>query len=154
MTKCPRQFFAYCLSVILMCLLATPRQDTFAQSSLVRSETVRPHPVNLDFEQGVVGQVPTGWDSPTKINYAAELTGEQPKSGKRAALLRSVPSATAAGSEFGNLMQAVDAAPFRGRRVRFRAAVRMEADEPAARAQLWLRVEPIIVFNERGIKTE
>jgi C-terminal processing protease CtpA/Prc len=124
-----------------MCLLATPERDTFAQSGIVRSETVQQHPVNLDFEQGAVGQVPDGWASPTKINYAAELTEEQPKSGKRAALLRSVPSATAAGSEFGNLMQAVDAAPFRGRRVRFRAAVRMEAAEPGARAQLWLRVD-------------
>jgi C-terminal processing protease CtpA/Prc len=125
----------------MVCLLVTPGQDAFAQSSPVRSETVRPRPVNLDFEQGTVGQVPEGWDSPTGINYAAELTEVQPKSGKRAALLSSVAGATAGGPDFGNLMQAVDAAPFRGRRVRFRAAVRMEAAEAGARAQLWLRVD-------------
>ena len=141
MRKCTPQFFAYFVSVVLVCLLATPRQDTVAQSSLVRSEIVQAHPANLDFEQGAIGQVPDGWDSPTKINYAVELTEQQPRSGNRAALLRSVPSAAAAGSAFGNLMQAIDAAPFRGRRVRFRAAVRMEAAEPGARAQLWLRVD-------------
>jgi len=143
MTKCLRRFYAYCLSVILICLLATAGQDTFAQSSPVRSQSVQTHPVNLDFEEGAVGQVPDGWVSPTGINYAAELTEERPKSGRRAALLRSVPGATAGGSPFGNFMQAIDAAPFRGRRVRFRAAVRMEmeAADPGARAQLWLRVD-------------
>jgi hypothetical protein len=35
-------------------------------------------------------------------------------------------------------MQAADAKPFRGRRVRFRAAVRTEA---GARAYLWMRVD-------------
>jgi hypothetical protein len=34
-------------------------------------------------------------------------------------------------------MQAIDATPFRGRRVRFRASVRVES----ARAQLWMRVD-------------
>ena len=140
MRKCISQFFAYFLSGILVCLLASPGQDTLAQSSPVHSEIVHAHPVNLDFEQGTSGQVPDGWNSSTKIDYAAELTEQQPKSGKRAALLRSVPGATG-GSQFGNLMQAIDAAPFRGRRLRFRAAFRVEAAEPGARAQLWLRVD-------------
>lgn len=141
MTTFPSRLLACCLSVILVCLLAAPSRDAFAQSSPVRSETVRPRPFNLDFEQGTVGQVPDGWDSPTGVTYAAELTEVQPKSGKRAALLSSVEGATAAGPVFGNLMQAIDAAPFRGRRVRFRAAVRMEPAEPGTRAQLWLRVD-------------
>lgn len=37
---------------------------------------------------------------------------------------------------FGNVMQSIDATPLRGKRVRFRAAVRAEG-----RAQLWLRVD-------------
>lgn len=131
---------AYCLSVALLVPLAVTPQHTFAQSSLVRSQTVRPHPVNLDFEQeSGSAQTPDGWDLPTKTNYAVELTDVQPKSGKRAALLRSVPS-TQAGSAFGNLMQAIDATPFRGKRVRLRGAVRTESNE-FARAQLWLRVD-------------
>jgi C-terminal processing protease CtpA/Prc len=132
----------YSLSVVLVCLFAIHGQDALAQSSPVRSGTAQSQLVNLDFEQGEVGQVPTGWLSPTKPNYAAELTEEKPKSGKRAALLRSLPNPSADGPPFGNLMQAFDATPFRGHRVRFRAAVRIEGSEPgAARAQLWMRVD-------------
>jgi len=119
-----------------LCLIAAP--NLLAQSSLVQVPNVQPHPVNLDFEQGTLGQLPDGWRCPTVINYGAELTAEQPKSGKYAALLQSKESA-APGSSFGNLMQAIDATPFRGRRVRFRASVRVEGQ--AGRAQLWLRVD-------------
>jgi C-terminal processing protease CtpA/Prc len=140
MRKCPRQFFAYCLSVFLMCLLATPRQAAFAQLR-ARSDTVQPRPANLDLEEGEVGEVPREWFSPKKVGYTVGLTEEKPKSGKLAALLRTVPAPGSAGSDYGNLMQAIDAKPFRGRRVRFKAAVRMEATEPGARAQLWLRVD-------------
>lgn len=137
----PRRLFVYLLGAILTCLLAAPAQDASAQSSPVRSGTVNPRPLNLDFEEGAVGQVPVGWDSPTRPNYPAELTEGQSKSGKRAALLSSAAGAAGGGNEFGNIMQAIDATPFRGRRVRFRAAVRMERTEPASRAQLWLRVD-------------
>ena len=141
MTKHPRRFFACCLSIILLGLLAAPAQVAFAQSSPIRTSSVQPRPSNLNFEEGTVGQVPSGWDSPTRPNYAAELTEERPKSGKRAALLQSAQSAEGPGFGFGNLMQAVDATPFRGRRVRFRAAVRLETADPSARAQLWMRVD-------------
>src|SRR5258705_227468 len=129
------------LSTLLLFVFAMQGQATLAQSSPARAATGQSQPVNLDFEQGDVGQVPTGWFSPTKPNFAGELTEEKPKSGKRAALLRSLPNVTDDGPPFGNLMQAFDAAPFRGRRVRFRAAVRIEGSEPAARAQLWLRID-------------
>ena len=135
------QFSLCSLGAALICVLAIHRQDTLAQSSAVRSTTIQSQPVNLDFEQGEIGQVPTGWVSPTKPNYAREMTEEKPNSGKRAALLRSLPGASADGPPFGNLMQAFDARLFRGHRVRFRAAVRIEGSEPAARAQLWLRVD-------------
>lgn len=135
------QLIVWSLSVVLICLAFASGQDCFAQTNLVHSDSVRPHPVNLDFEQGTLGNVPDDWDSPTKPNYAAELVETRAKSGQRAALLRSVPNAAAGGAGFGNLMQAIDATPFRGRRVRFRAAVRIEPAEPGARAQLWLRVD-------------
>src|SRR5437016_7642333 len=141
MKKLLLRYSLYSLSFALVCLSAIHRQETLAQSSPVRSTTVQPQPLNLDFEQGEVGQVPTGWSSPTKPNYAGELTEEKPKSGKRAALLRSLPNATADGPSFGNLMQAFEATPFLGHRVRFRAAVRIEGSQSATRAQLWMRVD-------------
>ena len=115
-TKCARRIFTCCLSLVLSFLTVASNSDVFAQSSSVRSQVIQPHPVNLDFEQGNVGQVPDGWDCPTKINYAVEVTEDQPKSGKRAALLRTVPTTTATGFGFGNLMQAFDATAFRGKR--------------------------------------
>jgi C-terminal processing protease CtpA/Prc len=135
------QYSLSSLGVVLICVFAVHRQDILAQSSPVRSTTIQSQPVNLDFEQGEVGQVPIGWSSPTKPNYAGELTEEKPKSGKRAALLRSLVGAFADGPPFGNLMQAFDATPFRGHRVRLRAAVRIEGSGPSARAQLWIRVD-------------
>src|ERR1044071_1218244 len=98
---------AFCLSLLLIVIGASGTL-TQAQSSLVQSPNTQAHPLNLDFEQGTLGQVPDGWISPTKVTYSAELTEEQPKSGKRAAVLHSI-STTAAGSPFGNLMQAIDA---------------------------------------------
>jgi C-terminal processing protease CtpA/Prc len=119
----------------LVCLIGAP--NVLAQSSLVRVQNVEPHPLNLDFELGTLGQAPDGWRCPTP-NYGAELSAEQRKSGKYAALLYSKESAEPR-SGFGNLMQAIDATPFRGRRVRFRASVRMEGQ--TGRAQLWMRVD-------------
>jgi len=133
MTKTLRHFLSCCLTMSLVCVIGAP--NARAQSSPVNSQTVQPHPVNLDFEQGTRGQVPDAWLL-TTINYGAELMAEQPKSGKYAAVLHSKEGASS-GSSFGNLMQAIDATPFRGRRVRFRASVRVES----GRAQLWMRVD-------------
>lgn len=134
--KTLRRFLTLCLIVNFSCLLSAPK--LLAQASLVHVPDAQPHAVNLDFEQGTLGQVPDGWRCPTTINYGVELTAEQPKAGKYAVVLYSKDSA-ATGAPFGNLMQAIDATPFRGRRVRFRASVRMEG--AMGRAQLWMRVD-------------
>ncbi len=44
-------------------------------------------------------------------------------------------------NEFANLMQSVDAVAFRGKRVRFRAAVKTAELDSATRVQLWFRVD-------------
>jgi hypothetical protein len=80
----------------LVCVIGAP--NARAQSSPVNSQTVQPHPVNLDFEQGTLGQVPDAWLL-TTINYGAELMAEQPKSGKYAAVLHSKEGASS-GSKF------------------------------------------------------
>src|SRR5688572_28664879 len=125
------------LGSILLCLFVGATQDTYAQSG-----QARPAPnaslLNPDFEQGTPGQVPEGWRSPTAgAGYAAQLIEENPKTGKRAAVVRSVSGQQAKAAPFGNLMQSIDATSFRGRRVRLRAAVRTAG----ARAQLWMRVD-------------
>jgi hypothetical protein len=140
MNKQALPFFTCCLSFLLICLLAVP---SCAQSSPVQAAPALPTSlVNPDFEQGSVGQVPDGWRSSTsRAGYAAEVSEENPKTGKRAALIRSVPTAQADPAPFGNLMQVIDATGLRGRRTRLRAAVRIEGADQIARAQLWLRVD-------------
>src|SRR5262249_37657460 len=95
-------------------------------------------PVNLGFESGEAGALPEGWKATSprggagNTGYTAKLTRDQAKQGSFCAELAS--EAGAAG--FGNLMQNFDAAAYRGKRVRFRAAVRSDG-----RGQLWLRVD-------------
>ncbi|HYG61285.1 MAG TPA: S41 family peptidase [Thermoanaerobaculia bacterium] len=97
-------------------------------------------PVNLGFEQGDPGQTPPGWKVPEAAKaagYTAAIDAGQAASGARSALL-SGPAVDP--RSFGNLMQSVDAAPYRGQRVRYRAAVRIQS-ETGGWANLWLRID-------------
>lgn len=113
-------------------------------SALTASIEAPPEPalVNLDFEQGEPGEVPLGWLVPAGLEdngYTARTVEDRPESGKRCALitLEGTPQDQTA---FGNLARTFDAAPYRGKRVRLRAAVRAEV-AGGHQAQLWLRVD-------------
>jgi C-terminal processing protease CtpA/Prc len=96
-----------------------------------------PGPVNLDFESGAPGEVPPGWISPTVLfGYKGELTTDSPKQGKQCVRVSGAPTEARA---FGNVMQSIDATPYRGKHVRLRGAVRVEG--AAATAALWMRVD-------------
>jgi C-terminal processing protease CtpA/Prc len=101
-----------------------------------------PAPTNLDFEQGRPGEEPPGWRSPSlaKDNgYTARIVTDNPRSGKQAALV-ALEGERKDANAFGNLLTFFDATPYRGKRFRFRAAVRTEVSG-ASRAALWLRVD-------------
>ena len=116
---------------------------------------VNAEPTNLDFEDGVVGEVPTGWFAPQvteRSGYTVELSDETANSGERSAKIAKVRTATTdagtppPGGGFGNVMQAVDGAPYRGKRVRFSGWVRTEVPLslpgfPSGQAQAWFRVD-------------
>src|SRR5262245_47115508 len=75
-------------------------------------------PVNLDLEEGKLGELPKGWIQPkTSVDagYRVELTDEQPRSGKRCARISRDAKEKTPG--FGNLVQQFDAAAYRGKRV-------------------------------------
>jgi C-terminal processing protease CtpA/Prc len=95
-------------------------------------------PEQLDIEPGELGKTPPGWFVPTP-GYRAELSADNPKAGERCARLAGPASNTAL--PFGNLMCALDATPYRGKLVRFRAAVRVRGETPDDLALLWLRVD-------------
>ncbi len=73
------------------------------------------------------------------LGTGCRLTTDQPKTGKHCVRISRDANAPAPG--FGNLMQSFDAAAYRGKRVRLRAAVRAEVAGFRNQAQLWLRVD-------------
>src|SRR5690606_37286933 len=96
-------------------------------------------PTNLDFESGAPGQPPPGWvlsvaQPPPGISV--RTVTDEPRQGAQAVHLTRDPAAGPAASL--NLLQLVDASQFRGRRVRFRMAVRTAE---GSTAQMWMRVE-------------
>lgn len=95
-------------------------------------------PANLDFEQGEVGKLPPSWFLPKPsqdAGFRAEISETNPKQGKHCALLASGDKAG-----FGNLITSVDASAYRGKRVRFKAAVRSEVARGAP-LMFWIRVD-------------
>lgn len=97
-----------------------------------------PKLLNLDFEQGEVGKTPPGWFVPKPTldaGFRAEVSDTYPKQGKRCAVLISGDRAG-----FGNLMTSFDAKPYRGKQVRFKAAVKSGADDSAP-VMFWVRVD-------------
>jgi transglutaminase-like putative cysteine protease len=108
-----------------------------------KDDSERPKaPKNLGFEEGEVRKAPAGWFMPpacAKGGYILEVSEENPFAGKRCAILR---RAVATEPEtFGNIIQSVDATQYRGKRVRFKAAVRAEVSGPENQAMMWLRVD-------------
>ncbi|HEY2289326.1 MAG TPA: S41 family peptidase [Thermoanaerobaculia bacterium] len=102
-----------------------------------------PAPTNLDFEQGQPGEVPPGWHiSPlAKDNgYTAKIVTDKPEAGRQAAQV-ALEGEKKDPSAFGNLLTSFDATPYRGKRIRFRAAVRAEVSGRESQAALWLRVD-------------
>jgi hypothetical protein len=99
-------------------------------------------PQNLGFESGEAGGLPEAWKATSprggsaNPGYTAKLTSDNAKQGKYCGELASAAGA----SGFGNLMQAFDAAAYRGKRVRFRAAVRTDG-QASGQGQLWFRVD-------------
>jgi len=110
-------------------------------SLVAAAETV---PANSGFEQVQPGQAPDHWLVPKIPGYHVLISDEDPKSGKQCVTIK---RGTEGAGPFGNVMQKIDAAPFRGKRVRYRAAVRTEIDGEDGRTQLWLRVDRA---RERG----
>lgn len=95
-------------------------------------------PANPGFEQGAVGQKPAEWLVPKIDGYEATISDEKPATGQQCATI--VCTSEWDRGPFGNLMQLVDAEPFRGKRVRLRAAIRAEVTGKGNHANMWFRV--------------
>ncbi|MCX7880214.1 MAG: S41 family peptidase [Ignavibacteria bacterium] len=109
-----------------------------------------PFPYNLDFEIGEKGLLPKGWFVPTyaeRLGYYAHLTDDEPYSGRFCFML-----AKDGGYQegiYGSVMQSVDATPYRGKKVLFRAYIRAEIHSPQGSAHIWIR-ERLTDSEEEG----
>ncbi|HEY3840103.1 MAG TPA: S41 family peptidase [Bryobacteraceae bacterium] len=97
-------------------------------------------PRNLKFQEGEPGAVPPGWFAPKAISgFGVKLVADGCKSGKYCAEVAFAGGAT--NNPFGNIMQVFDATAYRGKRIRFRAAVKTSAEPADGHAQMWIRVD-------------
>jgi hypothetical protein len=113
-----------------------------ARGKLAGWSDALPGPRNLRFEEGDPGKTPPGWFVPQveKISGSlAELRRKGCRSTAGCAVVIAPATATAPDS-VTNLMQSFRAAAYRGKTVRLRAWVRVEAGGPGDRAQMWLHV--------------
>jgi C-terminal processing protease CtpA/Prc len=113
-----------------VCLSLLLAGAAFAQTKLV----------NPGFEEGELGSVPAGWFLPPDVasaGFTAKAVDQTCRAGARCAMLTGV--ANPPENMFGNLMQSLPATGYNLRRIRLRAAIRVEG--PNTRAQLWLRLD-------------
>jgi erythromycin esterase len=106
-------------------------------------------PVNLDFEEGDLGEVPAGWFPQSaglarlrNFDFDVATSKDLPYRGDRSAVI-SRPPGRHYGETFGYLRQEIEAALYQGRRVRIRAAVRTDVTGQANQAHLSLRATKI-----------
>jgi erythromycin esterase len=121
-------------------------------------------PINLGFEDGEAGKLPPGWRGPIGLaasSYETLTTTDDPHTGKRCVMIRSTPGPRY-GEYYGHVAQIVDAAPYRGQKVRLRAAVRTDVAGFGNQAHLWLEVltkesrpqtAPLDIQSARAITT-
>ncbi|MDP9120069.1 MAG: hypothetical protein M3O15_01680, partial [Acidobacteriota bacterium] len=99
---------------------------------------------NLDFAAGEVGQAPPGWilsQSSREHGYTVTTAADSPGGGRSARLAAPAHDAGTPQPP-GILTSSFDATPYRGKAVRFRAAVKTAgAGGPESQAQLWLRID-------------
>ena len=108
-------------------------EKTTAARPLAKSENPesRPKlstPANADFENGKVGEPPADWHFSTRLrryDFQIVTSDERPHSGKSCALI-SRPPGKHYGEFTGSFGQRLDAMPYRGKKIRLRAAARAE----------------------------
>jgi C-terminal processing protease CtpA/Prc len=122
-------------AVCLLCVSLSPARSA--------SPPIQAIPlVNPGFEDGTLGQPAPGWSAPQAIldaGYSIRTAEEEPESGKKCLQIARA-GAKKNPQAFGASAQTIDAAPYRGKRLRFTAAVRVEGGSHDT-AQLWMRVD-------------
>ena len=97
-------------------------------------------PTNTDFEEGETGQAPVGWRISPKLrryDFQIATTEDLPYQGRRSIVISRMPGKHY-GEIVGSFAQRLDAAPYRGKKIRLRAAARADVAGPGSLS--WLRL--------------
>jgi len=111
-----------------------------ARTRLAGWTDLLPGPRNLRFEEGEVAKVPPGWFVPALEKTTGSLAELHRKGCRGPGGCAVVVAPATVPGVAGNLMQSVSAAAYRGKTVRLRAWLKVEAASPEDRGQLWLHV--------------
>ena len=95
---------------------------------------------NTDFETGEPGSL-DGWRFSSTSDAELAFDFDERRSGTRSVVIDATESPESAARLFSNLSQVVDGRPYRGKRVRFMAAVKTAEFEAETTANLWFRVD-------------
>jgi hypothetical protein len=112
-----------------------------ARDRLSEIENTVPGPLNLKFDQGQSGKLPDAWFVPVLPKDASQMAQLRAQGCMTRARCAIVMVPENAPVHAGNLMQSFSATAYRGKTVRLRAWLRLEASAPEDRAQMWLSVD-------------
>lgn len=113
-----------------------------ARAKLAEWEEGIAGPGNLKFDEGTPGKAPPGWypmAMPKDWNFLAQWQRKGCRTGNGGCVV--VQALANSPGHLGDLMQSFSAAPYRGKTIRLRAWMRVEAVDAADRGQMWLTVE-------------
>jgi hypothetical protein len=112
--------------------------DGTPQTGVAANPPVAPHNLNFS-EEGVQGAAPKGWFGLQAKGYSAEWRNSGCAVGPSCAVVIGSPAPEP--KTFGNLMQNFSAAAYRGKTIRLRAKLKIDAVDTNDWAQMWLRVD-------------
>jgi len=112
-----------------------------ARTRMAALENSVPGPLNLKFADGIPGKLPAAWFAsalPPDADRMGQLRRSGCLNGGSCAVVQVPENAP---SPWGNLMQSFVATAYRGKTVRLTAWLKLEANGPDDRGQMWLGVD-------------
>lgn len=123
------------------------------QARLAKWVNSIPGPLNLKFDQGEPGKLPFAWfvaALPNEADQWAQFRNKGCMTGGTCAVVLVPENAPV---HVGHLMQSFSAAAYRGKTIRFRAWLRLEAVNETDHAQIWMSVDRSGNISDRPVRS-
>jgi hypothetical protein len=130
-----------------------PQSVAYVQARLAKWANSIPGPLNLKFDQGEPGKLPFAWfvaALPNEADQWAQFRNRGCMNGGTCAVVLVPENAPV---HVGHLMQSFSATAYRGKTIRFRAWLRLEAVDAGDHAQIWLSVDRSGNMSDRPVRS-